>query len=415
MSVKYMPVPLNDPSYPDGSVSLDMGSAFSYGDKFSIERRYKSIFNYGGHGDSGDMFCEQYAEPTFFSKCAHVLITALAYLLVVLTFPVSLIFCLKSIPQYEQVVVFRLGRIQKTKGQGLIFILPCIDILHKVDMRMRAFSVPPQQVITQDGAVVEMGANIYFRIAQVSQSVTSVQDLNYSTRILFQTALTKLLTRKRLAELDMDKVAICQELQADTNKGAAKWGVEVTRVEIPQVKVLKEPNPPRMGQMMFPPGMAVPPAFQKLTEAFMAATGPGQSGHILPTGATISNKLPEFQAAQIDQSSLSSAAELISAVTRVLSDTLVKQVDAVFQFEVTGVNGGIYYLDLKHGGGSVGEGPPHCDPDATLTLDIEDLKAMFSEQLNPLQAYMSGRLRVAGDLSAAMKLEDLVKRLNSKS
>lgn len=77
--------------------------------------------------------------------------------------------------------------------------------------------------------------------------------------------------------------------------------------------------------------------------------GPGQSGHILPTGATISNKLPEFQTAQASQPSLSTAAELISAVTRVLSETLVKQVDAVFQFEVTGVNGGIYYLDLKHG------------------------------------------------------------------
>lgn len=59
MSAKYMPVPLNDPSYPDGFVSLDLGSAFSYGDKVSIERRYKSIFNYGGYGDSGDMFSEQ--------------------------------------------------------------------------------------------------------------------------------------------------------------------------------------------------------------------------------------------------------------------------------------------------------------------------------------------------------------------
>ncbi|XP_062601417.1 hydroxysteroid dehydrogenase-like protein 2 [Saccostrea cucullata] len=107
--------------------------------------------------------------------------------------------------------------------------------------------------------------------------------------------------------------------------------------------------------------------------------------------------------------------EVIRAAGRLINEVTVRQNGYVYLFQLDGDNGGLFYLDLKNGSGGAGEGlPPGGEPDVTLTLSVADMQNMFVGRTKPLQAYMSGRLKVSGDLSAALSLEDFVKKVVEK-
>nr|KAG5708944.1 hypothetical protein BaRGS_009353 [Batillaria attramentaria] len=105
--------------------------------------------------------------------------------------------------------------------------------------------------------------------------------------------------------------------------------------------------------------------------------------------------------------------EILQAAQRVLSESLVRKVDAVYQFQLHGEGGSVYFLNLKHGSGSLGEGvwPEEGEVDASLMMTVMDLQQMLLGNLKPFQAYMSGRLRVSGDLAAALRLETFVDKV----
>ena len=107
-----------------------------------------------------EQLCEE--APRFFTW----LLTLFSILLVVVTAPLSLLFVLKVVQEYEKVVIFRLGRILGggERGPGIFFILPCTDKYEKVDMRVQNFSVPPQEMITRCGVTVYVNAIMYYRV-----------------------------------------------------------------------------------------------------------------------------------------------------------------------------------------------------------------------------------------------------------
>ncbi|KAI2575064.1 stomatin like 1, partial [Homo sapiens] len=132
--------------------------------------------------------------PQSWPSClCHGLISFLGFLLLLVTFPISGWFALKIVPTYERMIVFRLGRIRTPQGPGMVLLLPFIDSFQRVDLRTRAFNVPPCKLASKDGAVLSVGADVQFRIWDPVLSVMTVKDLNTATRMTAQNAMTKAL------------------------------------------------------------------------------------------------------------------------------------------------------------------------------------------------------------------------------
>lgn len=346
------------------------------------------------------------------SWSCNLVVTFLVYLCTFITFPISGWFVLKTVPNYERVVVFRLGRVRPPKGPGVVLVLPLIDQWQRVDLRTRAFNTPPCHVTTRDGGLVAVGADVQFRIWSPVMSVVAVQDLNASTRLTAQKAMTHLLGKKTVREIQTEKIKLGEYLGADINEVTRPWGLEVDRVELTVGAVMRTPEESLSGQLLTTPpsgpleGLAG--TIQQLAAHFL-----GEGGVLQTQKADHVSWADELSAAPQAVSGHGSGEQLLGAVKLLLSESLVCQVGACFQFHITSSGGqhSSYYLDLSQGSGSAGAGSPDREPDVTLSMSDGDLLAMFEGGLRPFAAYSSGRLRVQGDLNTAMKLEEVIKLL----
>ncbi|RXN20160.1 stomatin 1 [Labeo rohita] len=345
------------------------------------------------------------------SWICNLIVTFLVFLVTFITFPISGWFVLKVVPNYERIVVFRLGRIRPPKGPGVVLVLPLIDQWQKVDLRTRAFSVPPCKVTTKDGGLVSVGADIQFRIWSPVMSVVAVQDLNASTRLTSQNAMMQALSKKTLREIQTERIKLGEHLGMDMNEMTKPWGLEVDRVELILEGVLREPDGGHSGPVIMPPsvpgleGLTGP--IQQLAMHFLSQAAAPQSTQ---DSVSFTDELYSTPAV-----SVSSVDGLMAAVQSVLSEQLVQQVQACYCFQITTDSGqtSSYYVDLRQGAGACGAGVPPREPDVSLCMSEQDLLAMFEGGLRPFVAYSSGRLRVQGDLNTAMKLETLIKLLKT--
>ncbi|XP_012390832.1 stomatin-like protein 1 isoform X2 [Orcinus orca] len=357
----------------------------------------------GGVGPGAD------APQSWPSCLCHGLISFLGFLLLLITFPISGWFALKIVPTYERMVVFRLGRIRTPQGPGMVLLLPFIDSFQRVDLRTRAFSVPPCKLASKDGAVLSVGADVQFRIWDPVLSVMTVKDLNTATRMTAQNAMTKALLKRPLREIQMEKPKISDQLLLEINDVTRAWGLEVDRVELAVEAVLQLPQDS-------PAGPSLDSTLQQLALHFL---GGGMSsvagGAPLPEPDTLDmvNEVePSAPHGGAGSSPKQPVAEgLLTALKPFLSEALVSQVGACYQFNVALPSGtqSIYFLDLTTGQGRVGHGVPDAIPDVVVEMAEEDLQALLCRELRPLGAYMSGRLKVKGDLAVAMKLEAVLR------
>ncbi|XP_038602814.1 stomatin-like protein 1 isoform X2 [Tachyglossus aculeatus] len=332
------------------------------------------------------------------------------------------------VPTYERMIVFRLGRIRAPQGPGMVLLLPFIDSWQRVDLRTRAFSVPPCKLTSKDGAVISIGADVQFRVWDPVLSVMTVKDLNAATRMTAQNAMTKTLLKKLLREIQAEKLRIGDQLLLEINDTTKSWGLEVDRVELILEAVLQ---PPQEGLATSPslPGLdGLDSAIQQLAVHFFSgsasvsgAAGPRGGPEEVDMVETVNEtETPALVISTNSSSSSSSssqrkpsAEELLSAVELFLSEALVGQVGASYQFDILlpSKAKSTYFIDLTSGAGKAGKGVPEGPPDVVLELAEADLQALFSGELRPLAAYMSGRLRVKGDLNVAMKLEALFRAM----
>ncbi|XP_068411398.1 stomatin-like protein 1 isoform X4 [Eschrichtius robustus] len=359
----------------------------------------------GGVGPGAD------APQSWPSCLCHGLISFLGFLLLLITFPISGWFALKIVPTYERMIVFRLGRIRTPQGPGMVLLLPFIDSFQRVDLRTRAFSVPPCKLASKDGAVLSVGADVQFRIWDPVLSVMTVKDLNAATRMTAQNAMTKALLKRPLREIQMEKLKISDQLLLEINDVTRAWGLEVDRVELAVEAVLQLPQDG-------PAGPSLDSTLQQLALHFL---GGGMSsvagGAPLPEPDTL-DMVNEVEPSAPHGGARSSpkqpvAEGLLMALKPFLSEALVSQVGACYQFNVVLSSGtqSIYFLDLTTGQGRVGHGVPDAIPDVVVEMAEEDLQALLCRELRPLGAYMSGRLKVKGDLAVAMKLEAVLRAL----
>ncbi|KAK4878172.1 hypothetical protein RN001_010678 [Aquatica leii] len=159
--------------------------------------------------------------------------------IIILTFPLSMLFCFKVVQEYERAVIFRLGRLQdgEATGPGIFFIIPCIDNFSKVDLRTESFDVPAQEVLTKDSVTVAVDAVVYYKIENPLHAVVNVSDYSRSTKLLSMTTLRNILGTKNLAEVLSDRESISHSMQSMLDAATNPWGVKVERVEIKDVRL----------------------------------------------------------------------------------------------------------------------------------------------------------------------------------
>ncbi|CAF4755990.1 unnamed protein product [Rotaria sp. Silwood1] len=123
------------------------------------------------------------------------------------------------------------------KGPGLFFILPCVDLITKVDLRTVTFDVPPQEILTRDSVTVSVDAVVYFRICNPTISVTNVANSRVATQLLAATTLRNVLGTKLLQEILSDRENIAHSMQTHLDEGTEPWGIQVERIEIKDVRL----------------------------------------------------------------------------------------------------------------------------------------------------------------------------------
>jgi len=143
---------------------------------------------------------------------------------------------IKILREYERGVIFRLGRLlAKPKGPGIILVFSPIDRMIRVSLRLVAFDIPPQDVITRDNVSVKVSAVLYFRVIDPLKSIVEVQDYLYATSQLAQTTLRSVLGQVELDELLSEREKLNSQLQEIIDKHTDPWGIKVQMVEIKHI------------------------------------------------------------------------------------------------------------------------------------------------------------------------------------
>jgi regulator of protease activity HflC (stomatin/prohibitin superfamily) len=139
--------------------------------------------------------------------------------------------------EYERGVIFLLGRFQKVKGPGLIIVVPFIQQIEKVDLRVITMDVPSQDVISQDNVSVKVNAVVYFRVVDPEKSVINVEHFYNATSQLAQTTLRSVLGKHDLDEMLSERDKLNADIQEILDKATDQWGIKVSNVEIKHVDI----------------------------------------------------------------------------------------------------------------------------------------------------------------------------------
>lgn len=164
------------------------------------------------------------------------LLTLFGFIMAVPLFP----FAIKIVQEYERGVIFRLGRLVGARGPGLFFILPFVERMVKVDLRIVTMDVPRQDVITKDNVTVKVDAVVYFRVVNPEDAVTKIMDYFRATSLVAQTTLRSVLGQSEMDELLSKRDELNQRLQIIIDEATEPWGIKVTIVEVRDVSLPAE-------------------------------------------------------------------------------------------------------------------------------------------------------------------------------
>jgi regulator of protease activity HflC (stomatin/prohibitin superfamily) len=144
---------------------------------------------------------------------------------------------IKIVQEYERGVIFRLGRLVGAKGPGLFFIIPIVDRMVKVDLRVVTLEIPSQEAITKDNVTVKVNAVAFFRVVDPSDAIVQVEDFRKATWQIAQTTLRSVLGQSALDELLTHREAINERLQQIIDEQTEPWGIKVSIVEVKDVEL----------------------------------------------------------------------------------------------------------------------------------------------------------------------------------
>jgi regulator of protease activity HflC (stomatin/prohibitin superfamily) len=147
---------------------------------------------------------------------------------------------IRVLNEYERGVIFRLGRVINAKGPGLIILIPVIDKMVKVSLRLIVVDVDPQDVITRDNVSVKVNAVIYFRVVDTVKAVVEVENYQYAMTQLAQTTLRSICGQAELDELLSAREKINSQLQEILDSHTDQWGIKVATVELKHIDLPQE-------------------------------------------------------------------------------------------------------------------------------------------------------------------------------
>lgn len=162
------------------------------------------------------------------------------YILAVVLIVFFLSTAIRILREYERGVIFRLGRVIKTKGPGLIILIPIVDKMVKVSLRLVAMDVPEQDVITRDNVSIKVNAVVYFRVMDPTNAIIEVENYLFATSQLAQTTLRSVCGQVELDEILAEREKINTQLQGILDKHTDPWGIKVTTVEVKHIDLPEE-------------------------------------------------------------------------------------------------------------------------------------------------------------------------------
>ncbi len=226
------------------------------------------------------MSTEPTPDKTEGPRWLSTILTALGMILILPLFPLAV----KIVPEYQRGVIFRLGRLQGSRGPGLFLIIPIVERMVIVDLRIVTMDVPRQDVITRDNVTVKVDAVVYFRVTNPDDAVVKVMDYVRATSLVAQTTLRSVLGQSELDELLIKRDQVNQQLQQIIDEATEPWGVKVTIVEVRDIGL-----PPEMIRAMAKQAEAERERRAKIIHAegeFQAAEKLAQAGKIMAATPT---------------------------------------------------------------------------------------------------------------------------------
>lgn len=156
---------------------------------------------------------------------------------VIILLAIFIIISIKVLPEYERGVMFTLGRMTGVKGPGLFFVVPVIQQMIKVDMRVIVMDVPPQEVISRDNVSVQVNAVVYCRVIDADKAIVEVENFQEAISQLSQTTLRSVLGQHELDDMLAERDKLNMHIQEILDRQTDAWGVKVANVEIKQVEL----------------------------------------------------------------------------------------------------------------------------------------------------------------------------------
>ena len=148
----------------------------------------------------------------------------------------ALLSSLRILVEYQRGVIFRLGRLTSAKGPGLVFLVPFgIERMRRMDLRIVALDIPPQDTITKDNVSVTVNAVVYFRVTDPSKAVVEIEDYYFATSQLAQTTLRSVIGQSELDEILVEREQVNRVVRDIIDQGTDPWGIEVTAVEVKDI------------------------------------------------------------------------------------------------------------------------------------------------------------------------------------
>jgi regulator of protease activity HflC (stomatin/prohibitin superfamily) len=160
-------------------------------------------------------------------------VIGIAVIVVVFILPQAM----RILREYERGVIFRLGKLQGAKGPGLIFLIPIIDKMVKMDLRVVTIDVSKQEIMTKDNVPATVDAVVYFRVVLPNDAVVKVENYYRATSLIAQTTLRSVIGQSPLDDLLSQRDVINQKLQEIIDKQTEPWGIKVTSVEVKEVSL----------------------------------------------------------------------------------------------------------------------------------------------------------------------------------
>ncbi|XP_054707365.1 stomatin-like protein 1 [Uloborus diversus] len=388
--------------------AFDFHSAFEYSssienkNKFN-KRLYASAFSYRSVYVTSDVEKDDIHSESQILTLLRSVITAVLYFFIISLFPLSLWICVKKVHALERLVLIRLGHLQPIRGPGYTIVLPFADVWIKIDLRPQVFTVSTLQLLTSDGGIIEAEADVEYHVVNAISYFTKLNGGENTLENIAQYCLKNMLSGKNQEDILSKREIIGSDLKDELNNSAVNWGLEVSNVSLHSIKVIKPGEPVDAIGTLMTALNAVTGHSSQHTAAMFPFThliqGKDVDLETLETKASIANTKEKYKTEEqtANKHEMDDSGILMQQLVERADTTELKDLTVKLKFDVTGPESRVIYCFLDKGKICVFESTEHFDSDVKLTLSENILKDILNSKLSPLDAYMDGQVKVAGD------------------